>query len=186
MKDIRVDPVLFDPIAKLADSTYVQFATDLLAQDIKANIAKDPNGFYSLHSGDKFVEFTAGNCRVKGNREVELFENVLVMESNVIMESGKLIRKPFRALRCVKALLRIEGKDTVPVSTIAMELDNPAWQRTDGQKGTVIGRVQISGLIPPKGIDIKESFKTLHPLEAVFRAMESPGLLNSQSQELRV
>jgi lipopolysaccharide export LptBFGC system permease protein LptF len=184
MKKIQGDPVLFDPIAKLANSAYAQFATDLLAQDIKANVAKDANSYYSLHSGDKFVEFTAGDCGVKGNREVELFEDVVVIESNVVMESGKLIKKPFRTLRCAKALLRIEGKDTVPVSTVTMELDNPAWQRTDGQKGTVVGRIQISGLIPPKSTDIRETFGTEHPLEAVFKAFQSPRLLNSQSKEL--
>ncbi|MHC4658680.1 MAG: LptF/LptG family permease [Planctomycetota bacterium] len=72
MKKIRdVDLMLFDPIAKLARRVYAQATTELLAQDIAAKTAGNPeadqmrlgsphdtNRFYKLHSGQRFIEFT--------------------------------------------------------------------------------------------------------------------------------
>jgi lipopolysaccharide export system permease protein len=185
MKMIQADPTRFDPIAKLANRTYAQFSADLLAQDIASRITGDANNFYSLHSGDKFVEFTARNCTVKEEKQIELSEEVVVNEFNVVIEGGKVRKVPFRALRCEKALLQIEGEDTQPVLTIAMELYSPTWQLADGQKGVVIGRLRIAGLIPPSNVDIREKFGTEHVLGAIQKASESSILKNGPSPKLQ-
>jgi len=183
MKKIRTDPMRFDPIAKLANRTYAQFSADLLVQDIKAQIA-DPNDFYSLHSGDKFVEFTAKNCNVKDEKEIELSEEVVVKESNIVIEAGRIKKQLFRSLKCSKALLYIEGENS-PVLTITMELYSPMWQRVDGQKGVVVGRLRITGLIPPANVDIRERLGTKYVLGAIQKASQSSILKNRPSPELR-
>jgi lipopolysaccharide export system permease protein len=183
MKRIQADPMRFDPIAKLANRTYAQFSADLLAQDITAKIA-DANSFYSLHSGDKFIEFTAKNCRVKDEKEIELSEEVVVKESNIVIEAGRIKKQPFRSLKCSKALLYIEGDSSLPVLTITLELYSPMWQQVDGQKGVVIGRLRITGLIPPTGVDIREKFGTEYVLDAIQKASESSILKAGPSQEL--
>jgi len=185
MKKIQADPMRFDPIAKLANKTYAQFNADLLAQDIAAKVAGDTNIFYSLHSGDKFVEFTAKNCTVKDQKQIELSEGVVVKETNVIIEGGKVKKLPFRTLRCEKALLHIEGEDSPSVLTIAMELYSPAWQHVDGQKGVVIGRLRIAGLILPVNVDIRERFGTEYVLDAIQKATRSSILQNGPSLELK-
>ena len=185
MKKIQADPMRFDPIARLANRTYVQFCTDLLAQDIATRVAGDANSFYSLHSGDKFIKFTAKNCTVKDQKQIELSEGVVVKESNIIIEGGKIRELPFRTLRCEKALLHVEGEDSPSVVTIAMELYSPTWQHVDGQKGVVIGRLRIPGLIPPSHVDIRERFGTEYVLGAVQKAFESSILKSGSSLGLK-
>ena len=184
MKRIQVDPMRFDPIAQLAHRTYAQFTTELLAQDITTKIAHDANSFYKLYSGDKFVEFTASHCRVRGEKRIELSGQVVVDESNVVIESNGVRKLPFRTLQCKKALLLIEGEDLPQVFTITMELYSPAWQQVDGQEGMAIGRFRIHGLIPPKNVDIKEIFKTGHILDAIGKASQSSVLQEGPSLEL--
>ncbi len=197
MKMIQADPMLFDPIAKLVNRTYMQFSADLLAQDITNKIAI-ANSFYSLHSGDKYIEFKAKSCRVKDEKQIELSEDVIVMESNVVIEAGKVRKLPFRTLKCAKALLYIEGEDqggsidsNKPdfnrplVLTIAMELYSPAWQQIDGQQGLVIGRLRIPGLIPPANVDVRERFRTEYVFGAVQKALNSSIFENGPSQQLK-
>jgi len=184
MKRIQADPMRFDPIAEMAHRTYAQFTTELLAQDITAKIGSDANNFYKLHSGDKFIEFTAGHCRVRGERKVELSQDVVVVESNVVIESGELRKLPFRTLRCEKAWLYIEGEDLPLVFTITMELYRPQWRQADGQEGMAIGQLRIPGLIPPKNVDITEIFKTSNVLDAIGKASQSSVLREGPSLEL--
>jgi len=214
MKSIQVDPMRFDPIAEMAHRTYAQFTTELLAQDIENRMldagysildtgskAEDrrqktegriqnpesriQNRGYKLHSGDKFIEFTAGHCRVRGERKVELSQDVVVAESNVVVESGGLRKLPFRILRCEKAWLYIEGEDLPLVFTITMELYRPQWRQADGQEGMAIGQLRIPGLIPPKNVDIAETFKTSNVLDAIGKASQSSVLPKGPSLELQ-
>ena len=192
MKKIQADPVRFDPIAKDAHDTYMQFITDLLAQDIKAKVTEDANSFYRLHSGEKIVEFTAKNCRVRDEKQIELAEEVEVLESNVVMAPDGLRKQMFRTLRCKKALLHIEGGDSLLNSTITMELNSPSWQlatdraeRVDRQEGIAIGRIRIPGLIPPKKVDICEVYKTENVLDAIDKASKSSMLKEGPSSHLQ-
>jgi hypothetical protein len=198
MKRIQIDPMRFDPIAKLAHNTYAQYITELLAQDIKSRIldagysmlnqnpeSRIQNRGYQLHSGDKFVEFSANSCTVKGEKKVELSGDVVVLESNIVIESDGVRKQPFRTLRCQKALLNVEGEDLPLVFTVSMELYSPQWQQVNGQKGMAIGRLWIAGLIPPKNVDIREKFKTESVLDAISKASRSSILQKGPSSNLQ-
>lgn len=147
MKKIRVDPMRFSPIEKLARQTYAQFTAELLAQDITDKIARgtgngarDP-GFYKLHSDQSFVEFTASRCSARDEKKVELSGEVVVIESDAAS------KQPLRTLRATKALLCIEGDEPVP--TLTMDIYNPTWKRADGTEGFA-QRIIFRGLIIDK------------------------------------
>jgi lipopolysaccharide export LptBFGC system permease protein LptF len=180
MKKIRLDLMRFDPIAKLARDTYAQFTTELLAEDIakkisrgpegtssSLGIAEDANNFYKLHSGQKLVEFTAGQCSVRGEEQVQLSNEVVVIEYDA---SSK---KALRTLRCTRASLHIEGDKFAP--TLTMDLRSPKWRQADGTEG-LAQRVIIRGLILPKAVTDK--FVSADVLEAV-----NPASINSALQK---
>jgi len=185
VKKIQLDPMLFDPIAKLAHRTYAQFTTELLAEDVATKIAKDTNSLYKLHSGDRFIEFTCSGCRVRGEKEIELSGEVVVSESKVVIEFDGLKKQPFRTLRCKRALLHIQGEQSPSLLTITMELHSPTWQQVDGQEGMATGWLKFPGLVPPKHIDIREKFKTQNTLDAIQKASQSSVLQKTPSLELQ-
>ncbi|GAI48670.1 unnamed protein product, partial [marine sediment metagenome] len=114
MKKIRVDPMRFSPIAKLARQTYAQFTAELLAQDIEKKLTAENaenaeeklklknsavNSSYKLHSDQSFVEFTASRCSARDEKKVELSGEVVVVESDAAS------KQPLRTLRATRALL---------------------------------------------------------------------------------
>lgn len=68
MKQIRANLILFDPVAKLAFSTYAQLARELLVQDINATLAVSETGFYELQGVTGPVRFSAGAVALQGDR----------------------------------------------------------------------------------------------------------------------
>lgn len=173
MKKIRLDPMRFYPIAKLAREIYAQFTTELLAQDIAAKTG-DANSFYKLYSDEKLVEFTAAHCNVKAEKRVELSGAVVVVEYDA--DSRQLLR----TLRCTKAMLHIEGDELSP--TLTMEMYSPDWQRADGSEGVAVGRLRIRGLILPRAV--KDKFKTADVLKAISPAAIASALRKKTSQKL--
>ena len=178
MKRIRdVDLMLFSPISKLAHEVYAQFTAELLAQDISAQIADDTDGFYKLYSGEKLIEFTAGGCSTPDERKVELFGEIVVVESDVDS------KEPLRTLRCQKALLHIEGEEST--LTLTMELYAPTWQRADGSEGFA-RRPIIRGLIIPEAVEaIANEFRTENSLKVVRLASGSSALQKGPSPILK-
>jgi hypothetical protein len=199
LKKIRLDLMRFDPIAKLARDTYAQFTMELLAEDIGKKISGGPkytedanlsivadlssvasakeeaktDSFYKLHSGEKLVEFTAGQCSIRGEEEVQLSGEVMVIEYDAF--SKKLLR----TLQCARASLHIEGDKFAP--TLTMDLYSPRWQQTDGSEG-LAQRVIIRGLIVPKAVTDK--FVTTDILETVSPASISSALQKEPSDIL--
>jgi len=187
LKKIRLDLMRFDPIAKLARDTYAQFTTELLAEDIAKKIsrvsegtspsleaAEDTNSFYKLHSGQELVEFTAGQCSVRDEEQVQLSDKVVVIEYDA---SSK---KALRTLRCARASLHIEGDKFAP--TLTMDLRSPAWRQADGSEG-LAQRVIIRGLIVPKAVTDK--FVTTDVLETVSAASIDSALQKGPSTRLK-
>jgi lipopolysaccharide export LptBFGC system permease protein LptF len=187
MKKIRLDLMRFDPIAKLARDTYAQFTTELLAEDIAKKISRgsegtssslntteDVNNFYELHSGEKLVKFTAGQCNVRGEEQVQLSDEVAVVECDAFS------KKALRTLRCARASLHIEGDKFAP--TLTMDLRSPKWQQTDGTEG-LAQRVIIRGLVLPKAVTDK--FVTTDVLETVSPASIDSALQKGPSQRLK-
>jgi lipopolysaccharide export LptBFGC system permease protein LptF len=167
VKKIRSDLMRFYPIARLARGVYGQFTAELLAQDISQKFSTDDRPFYRLHTASKIIEFTAGRSVVGDEKEVELYGDVTVLESEA--DSKEL----FRTLRCQKALLRIEGDELAP--TLTMELFSPQWQRNDGSEG-LASWVVIRGLVLPASVT--NNFKTTDILQSI-----KPRVINESLQE---
>ncbi len=178
MKEIRdVDLTLFYPIAKLARNTYSQFTVESLAQDITDKLTSEPNSFYKLHSGEKFIEFTAGSCGIGEGKNVELSGEV------VVIEYAAADKQRLRTLQCTKASLHLEGDELAP--TLTMELENPIWRQTKGPEGVAMGWLRIRGLIIPKTVrDIANKFAKEGGLDAKKLASDSSVLQKGPSSKL--
>ena len=145
IKAIRVDPMLFYPIAKIAYEAYSQFTAELLAQDIDATLSSDPNATYRLYSGTagkSGIEFKAGKCVMKDRRKIEL-SNITLAEADPADPKRVLV------LNAEKGYLHIEGEELSP--TLTIELLSATWQRIDGTKG-LTSRHLVRGLVLPKSV----------------------------------
>ena len=167
MKRIRSDPMRFYPIAKLARQVYAQLLAELLAQDIRAKAQANSGGSYRLYSAEKYVDFTATDCLAKGDNEVELSGEVVVVESDI---GGAAARR----LRCAKALLHTDAEGTSP--TLTMDVYHARIE----DSGEMPMRYIIRGLIVPESVEsVMRQFKTegnlLKPreLSAPLSALES-------------
>jgi len=162
MKRIRSDLIRFYPIRKLAGRVYAQLTAELLAQDIAGKIANDPNSFYRLRCGEKFVEFTAGQCGVRDEEKVQLSGEVVVFDATT---------QPAQTLHTTKAVLYIEGDELAP--TLTMELYNATWQHPDGLE-VLTQRHIIRGLILPEAVT--DEFKSENVLESIRLVSQSSAL----------
>ncbi|MHC4395033.1 MAG: LptF/LptG family permease [Planctomycetota bacterium] len=180
MKKIEVDLMRFYPIAKKAHEVYTQFTAELLAQDISEKTANRANVFYELHSGKKFVGFTAAKCSALSNKKVELSEDVVIREYDSLIESNQIRKRLLRTLRCSRALLHIEGEEFE--QTLVMEMYSPTWQKPNGEEGVVTGRPRIRGLILPKAVT--DRFETRDLLKAVSPAKITSALQKEPSSKL--
>ncbi len=169
IKKIRLDPMQFYPIEKLAGDVYAQFLAELLAQDISSH----GRHFYKLYSGSKIVEFTASDCVAQDEEKVRLSGDVVVNEFD---SAGKQF---LRTLRCTKAILHIEGDKLAP--TLTMELYSARWQCADGSEG-LARRPIIRGLILPR--TVTDKFKTGNVLNDISPASVSAALKNGPSPGL--
>lgn len=172
VKKIQADLMQFYPIAKLAREAYAQFTIELLAQDISAKLTEDANSFYKLHSGEKFVEFRADQCIVHHEKQVELFGDVVVVESDA------LSKEHLSAMHAAKAFLTIEGDELAP--TLTMDIYNAQIEDT----GYVRMRHIIRGLIPPEAV--RNKFKTGKVLDDISPDAVSSALQKGPSEKLKL
>jgi hypothetical protein len=108
MKKIRVDPIRFYPIEAITRQAYAQLTAELLAEDISRQMLRDSNDFYELIGEPNSIKFTATNCLATDEKEIELSGEVVVLEFDTDT------KQPLRTLRCVRALLNIEGDELAP------------------------------------------------------------------------
>jgi len=179
MKEIRdVDLTLFYPIAKLARETYSQFILESLEKDIINKVTEEAGSFYKLHSSEKYIEFAASSCSAGDEKEIELFDKVIVVEHDAVS------KQRLRTLKCEKASLRLEGDELAP--TLTMELYNPTWHQVEGSEGVAMGWLRIRGLIIPKAVrDFTDKFATEGGLDAKKLASEPSVLQKELSPKLR-
>ena len=179
MKEIRdVDLTLFYPIAKLARETYSQFILESLEKDIINKVTEEAGSFYKLHSSEKYIEFAASSCSAGDEKEIELFDKVIVVEHDAVS------KQRLRTLKCSKASLRLEGDELAP--TLTMELYNPTWHQVEGSEGVAMGWLRIRGLIIPKAVrDFTDKFATEGGLDAKKLASEPLVLQKGLSPKLR-
>ncbi len=170
VKRIKADLMQFYPIAKLARETYAQFTTELLAQDIAAELTEDANSFYKLHSGEKLVEFRANQCVAREEKQVELSGEVVVVEFDAAS------KEHLSTLHAAKAFLAIEGDELAP--TLTMDIYNAQMEDT----GYVRMRYIIRGLILPE--TVRDKFKTGRVLDDIDPEVVSSALQKGPSKEL--
>ncbi len=148
MKRIQADLMHFNPIYKLAHDTYAQLITELLARDIKIRVIGNTTNFYHLLGESNSVKFTAGQCSVKNEEQVELMDVV-------VTQYDTNSKQPLRTLRSERISLHIEGNKLAP--TLTMDI----YDAREAGSGTKIGRVIIRGLLPPQAVEeIAHQFRT--------------------------
>ncbi len=173
MKKIKADLTQFYPIDKLARDTYAQLTTELLARDIKTRIDNSTNSFYELLGEPNSVRFTAGQCNVKDDEEVELSDNVKVFEYDT--DSKRVLR----TLRCERASLHIEGDKLAPTLTMVIYK-----AKIEGLEGSKLRHI-VRGLIPPQAVEaIANQFRTENGESLQAEMLATPFSGMEQSLEL--
>jgi len=181
MKQIRRNPLLFDPVARLARRVYVRFTAELLAQQINDAVSSHTNPPFKLFSDRQVVELSAKSCTVLDEKRLQLAEDVVITERPV---SGDA---PTRTLRCQKAFLDIEGDETAP--TLTLDIRNAKWasagsvepQTSYGQEN-IFARQIIRGLVLPPAVT--NTFKTTDILKEIKPEAVSAALHAVPSDDL--
>ena len=140
MKQIRADPMLFDPIAKMARMTHTQLATELLARDVSRSLAASGGGSYELKGASRSIRFTATACALPERGVIALMAPVVVDEYDG--RSGQHLRK----LRCEKAEIRMEEDPTLP--RLSLDLHSARVEQT----GQLLVRYAVQDLALPDDI----------------------------------
>ena len=170
MKLIRSDPMLFYPIAKLANQAYLQLIAELFAHEAAAQMA---NGNEVQLQGDReLIQCTATVCSAKKDAEIELSGNVVVREYDV----AKKTTQPRYVYRSSQATLKVQkGTDGIFLEMVVT--DTPEWTSADGTKGWSSQHV-IKNLSLPASIREKLGTDILTTVAAM------PTLLKQPSPEL--
>jgi hypothetical protein len=191
--------MLFDPIARLARRTYAQLTAEVLAKDIRARIhgagpsssaapamAESARSFYTLHSGAKFVEFTATWCNMPRGKEkeIELSGDVVAVEYDAIVDSDTVRKEHVRTLRCKEGVIRVEEDELS--QTLSLELHDPVWQGPTGTEEARLGWEVIRGLVVPPAVEtVTSRFRTQTGLKAAELTSGSATLQVGPSPKLR-
>jgi lipopolysaccharide export LptBFGC system permease protein LptF len=171
MKRIRSDPMQFDPIAKIANQTYLQLIAELLAKHIASKLA-DGSEIQMLGTKE-LIRFTAADCKPDKDAQVELIGNVAVAE----YDSAKKSAQPSYIYTSSRAVLEVQPGPAGPC--IEMVITNtPEWSRPDGTKGWSSRHI-IENLALPDGVKQKVSPDVLKTIAAM------PTLLAEPSRDLK-
>ena len=126
IKRIRANLMLFDPIAKAAQTAFAQLATELLAQEISAKISASEPGLYELRGSTRFVRFSASSCALEEEKEIHLGGRPIRVQ-----EYERLSGKHLRTLRCDTAILRLDENLAGP--GLSLVLNRPRIEGTGQQ-----------------------------------------------------
>jgi len=89
MKRIRADLMRFDPIARVAQTVYTQYVTELLARDV--NEAFAAGNSYEFRSSGQTVRLSAKRCELRERAVITLTPPVLVEERDSSGRSRRLL-----------------------------------------------------------------------------------------------
>lgn len=174
MKQIRHNPMLFDPIAKLARKVYSRFTAELLARQMNETFHSDLGPALRLHSGHQIINLSAENCTVRDEKRLQL-DDAVITEHSLQAETGS----QGRTLQCRRAFLDIEGDELAP--TLTLDARNATWQVAPGLQN-IISRYIIRGLIIPAAVTNK--FKSDDILSEISPEATSAALNNQPSPQL--
>jgi hypothetical protein len=182
MKQIKSDPLLFDPVNKIARNVYARFTAELLAQQINESIASHSNSAVSkmvtgqsfrLNSDRLIVEFIAKNCSVRNEKQIQLTDDMMIIERSLSAD------RPSRTLHCQKAFLDMEGDEITP--TLTLDIRNAKWQNEQGVEN-ILSRYIIRGLVLPKSVT--DHFKSTNIIEDITQQAVTSALHAGPSNEL--
>jgi lipopolysaccharide export LptBFGC system permease protein LptF len=181
MKQIRRNPLLFDPVARLAKRVYARFTAELLAQQINDAVSSPTNPPFKLFNDRQVVELSAKSCTVMDEKRLQLAEDVMITERPV---GGNA---PTQTLRCQKAFLDIEGDEMAP--TLTLDIRNAKWisagsvePQTGQGQDNIFARQIIRGLVLPPAVT--NTFKTADILSEIKPKAVSAALHDAPSDDL--
>jgi lipopolysaccharide export LptBFGC system permease protein LptF len=148
LKQIRSDPMLFDPVAKIALRIYARYMSELLAQYINETISR-PGAFFRLYNQSQSFEISAKNCVIRDEKRLLLSGDVVVIERD--LQTGI----PGRKLISQKCFLDFEGDEATP--TLTLDIRSAKWQSPQGA-ANFLSELFIRGIIVPASVT--DRFKT--------------------------
>jgi len=176
LKKIRSDPMLFDPVAKLARRVYAQFTAELLARQINAAIASKQT--FRLNSDRIVVELSAKSCSVRDEKQLQLIDDVVIAETHLRSDGLR------RTLRCQRCLIDIEGDELSPTLTLDVRNAKTSTAQGSGQLAeNVTTRHIIRGLVLPPSVT--DQFKSDNILGEITPQAVSAALNASPSDYLK-
>jgi lipopolysaccharide export LptBFGC system permease protein LptF len=175
LKQIRLDPMLFDPVARPARKVYARFTAELLAQEINTTIASGTNKSFRLHSDRMIVDLTAKNCTVLDEKRLQLADDVVIIERQLNTNDLR------QTLRCQKCFLNFEGDELAP--TLTLDIRN-AKRLTDQTDEELLGRHILRGLVLPAAVT--DHFKTADILNEITPLAISAALHAGPSPQLTI
>jgi lipopolysaccharide export LptBFGC system permease protein LptF len=181
MKKIRTDPMLFDPVARLAIRVSAQFTAELLAQQINESIASGAKRPFRLHSDRQVVELSAKSCTVRNEDRLQLDGDVIIVEIPLQNPDSR------RMLRCQKCFLDIEGDElattlTLDARNVKWSSTNPAGSQINPAPENLINRYIIRGLVTPA--EVTARFKSENILDEITPQAMSAALHHGPSPQL--
>jgi lipopolysaccharide export LptBFGC system permease protein LptF len=168
MKRIRSDPMQFDPIARIANQTYLQLIAEMLAKEITSKLAD--GAAIELQTNKEQIRFSAAACKAKSDAQVELTGNVVAAEYDSARKSGQ----PNYTYRSSRAVLELQNSSNGPL--IEMIITNtPEWTRPDGTKGWS-SQHTVKNMALPAVITQKLSPNVLQTVAAMPSLLSQPSL----------
>jgi len=178
MKQIRRNPMLFEPVARLARHLYAMFTAELLAQQINDAFSSPAKTPFKLFNDRQVVEFSAKSCSLRDEECLILADDVIITERPV---NGNT---PPRTMRCQKAFINIEGDEMAP--TLTLDIQNAKWTSPDPQnpkaQENILARQIIRGLVMPAAVT--DNFKTDDILSEISPKAISAALHDGPDKQL--
>jgi lipopolysaccharide export LptBFGC system permease protein LptF len=180
MKQIRRNPLLFEPVARLARRVYARFTAELLAQQINDAFSSPAKTPFKLFNDRQVVESSAKSCTVIDEKRLLLADDITITERPVNGDT------PPRTLRCQKAFLNIEGDEMAP--TLTLDIQNAKWTSADPQnpqaQENILTRQIIRGLVMPTAVT--DNFKTADILNEINPKAISAALHDGPDKQLLI
>jgi lipopolysaccharide export LptBFGC system permease protein LptF len=147
MKQIRLNLMLFDPVAKAAFAAYGRLAAELLAQDMRMRLSgspaapgQSPAGSYELSGESRVVRLSAATCTLEKELAVALPAPVVVEEYD--RQAGTLLRR----LRCQRAVMYLD--ESAPDRLVHLQISNARVVET----GQSVAHHTVGGLAMPESV----------------------------------
>ena len=143
LKQIRADMFNFEPTRKYILDATSQLAAELLEKDISENLHSKDDNYYQLVTSDSIIRFTASDCQIKDDKEIELQPPISLTEYDPVS------RRPKNQWSSDDtATLSFENEQLD--SKLGLELLNASWQNERLKSFTPLQQKIFSGITMPR------------------------------------